>query len=63
MLRHLFALAMVLLSRPGAAHTLYLANDNHTDCGWNATVAVYEASMLSELDYWPSSAPERPPLR
>jgi alpha-mannosidase len=29
-----------------------MANDNHTDMGWNDTVAHYEASMLSELDYY-----------
>jgi alpha-mannosidase len=34
------------------AHRVYLMNDNHTDYGWNATTDAYEASMLSELDYY-----------
>src|SRR5262245_7993653 len=34
------------------AHTVYVAVDNHTDYGWNATTDAYDASMLSELDYY-----------
>jgi alpha-mannosidase len=49
------ALAWVALDAPARAaplHTVYLMNDNHTDYGWNATVETYEASMLTELDYY-----------
>lgn len=35
-----------------SAQRLYLANDNHTDYGWNATTEQYDASMLSEIDYY-----------
>ena len=45
-------LGLALAGLPAAAHKLYLANDNHTDYGWNATTAVYDASMLAELDYY-----------
>jgi alpha-mannosidase len=34
------------------AHDVYLAVDNHNDYGWNATTETYDASMLSELDYY-----------
>ena len=34
------------------AHRVYLMNDNHTDYGWNATTAEYDASMLSEIDFY-----------
>lgn len=55
-LRRAAALLLVtaLLALPSAAHAhrAYLLNDNHTDYGWNATTAAYEASMLSELDYY-----------
>jgi alpha-mannosidase len=43
---------VVLEPERARAHNLYLANDNHTDYGWNATTEAYEASMLSELDYY-----------
>ena len=42
----------MLSAAPVAAHRVYMVNDNHTDYGWNDTVAHYEASMLSELDYY-----------
>jgi len=38
--------------RTALANRLYLANDNHTDYGWNATTQMYDAAMLSELDYY-----------
>ena len=34
------------------AHRVYLMNDNHTDYGWNDTTEHYDASMLSELDFY-----------
>lgn len=36
----------------GAAHTIYVAADNHTDYTWNGTPATYDAAMLSDLDYF-----------
>ncbi|MFI5366459.1 MAG: dockerin type I domain-containing protein [Candidatus Binatia bacterium] len=47
-------LIAAIAGRPSGAraHHLYLANDNHTDYGWNATTDAYDASMLSELDYY-----------
>ncbi|MBY0277554.1 hypothetical protein K2Z84_19650 [Candidatus Binatia bacterium] len=54
--RKLVGLLLVasVLGLPGVAraHRAYLVPDNHTDYGWNATTAAYEASMLSELDYY-----------
>ncbi len=47
-----FLAGLALSGVPAAAHTLYLGNDNHTDYGWNATAAQYDASMLGELDYY-----------
>jgi alpha-mannosidase len=51
-----FPLGLLLLAGavalPASAQRLYLANDNHTDYGWNATAEQYDASMLSELDYY-----------
>ena len=46
--------AILALCCAGAAsaHNLYLANDNHTDYGWNATHRDYDSAMLSELDYY-----------
>jgi alpha-mannosidase len=43
---------LVLGASPASAHSIYLMNDNHTDYGWNATTAVYEAAMLGEIDYY-----------
>lgn len=43
----LSVLAAVVLS-----HNVYLANDNHTDYGWNASVAQYEQAMLADLDFY-----------
>jgi alpha-mannosidase len=37
---------------PASAQSIYLANDDHTDYGWNATTDAYEAAMLSELDFY-----------
>jgi alpha-mannosidase len=34
------------------AHKIYLANDNHTDYGWNARTDVYDQSMAAEIDYY-----------
>jgi outer membrane protein assembly factor BamE (lipoprotein component of BamABCDE complex) len=50
----IFALLIaVLFAVPAAAvNTVYVANDDHTDYGWNATVPAYESAMLSELDYY-----------
>ena len=49
----LIALAALALAAPArAVNTLYLANDDHVDYGWNDTVANYESAMLSELDYY-----------
>src|SRR5262249_10842468 len=46
-------LVVVLVCPRGAlGHTVYLANDNHTDYGWNASTEAYDASMLAELDYY-----------
>ena len=47
--------AVVLLALVGparAVNTVYLANDDHTDYGWNDTVANYESALLSEVDYY-----------
>jgi alpha-mannosidase len=47
------ALLCLLAAPPARGETaLYLANDNHTDYGWNASVAAYEAAMLAELDFY-----------
>lgn len=48
------AAAIALATVPGvaAAHDLFLANDNHTDYGWNATTDAYDAAILAELDYY-----------
>ncbi len=35
-----------------SAHVVYVANDNHTDYGWNATTTTYDGTMLTELDYY-----------
>ena len=40
------------LALRASAQRLYLANDNHTDYGWNATTEQFDASMLAELDYY-----------
>ncbi|HUI25229.1 MAG TPA: glycoside hydrolase, partial [Candidatus Kryptonia bacterium] len=48
----LAAMLSGVLATPAMAHNIYLVNDNHTDYGWNATTDAYEASMLSELDYY-----------
>jgi len=51
----LLALGWVTATIPAgraAAHKVYLVNENHTDYGWNATTDAYDASMLSELDYY-----------
>lgn len=50
--RVLCALALAACATAASAHTLYVANDNHTDYGWNATTAAYDATMLGELDYY-----------
>lgn len=63
MLRHLPAKLLIrlaalcpvlLLALPPAwsQQRLYLMNDNHTDYGWNDSVANYDAAMLAELDYY-----------
>ena len=41
-----------LVSVPASAHTVYLAPDNHTDYGWNASIDAYESAMLAELDFY-----------
>jgi len=46
------ALALLLCPLAAIGHTLYLANDDHTDYGWNDTTDAYDAAMLSELDYY-----------
>src|SRR5262249_16715094 len=43
---------LLLLVASADAHKVYLVNDNHTDYGWNATTAAYDAAMLGELDYY-----------
>lgn len=49
----ILALALAAMPPRGAeAHRVYLANDNHTDYGWNDTVEHYDAAMLSEIDYY-----------
>ena len=45
-------LVWACLGQRAEAHRVYLANENHTDYGWNATTEAYDASMLSELDYY-----------
>ncbi len=46
------ALAIATTVSTAAAHTVYVAPDDHTDYGWNATTAAYDATMLGELDYY-----------
>src|SRR5713101_3922745 len=41
-----------LLAASAVAHKIYIANDNHTDYGWNASTTAYDAAMLGELDYY-----------
>ncbi|MDX2166289.1 MAG: dockerin type I domain-containing protein [Deltaproteobacteria bacterium] len=43
----LLAIASAVSAQP---HTLYLANDDHTDYGWNASTATYDQAMLGEID-------------
>lgn len=46
------ALLAALVAAPARGHDVYVSIDNHTDYGWNDTVAHYEAAMLSELDFY-----------
>src|SRR6185369_10681027 len=50
--RMLCALALLAGAAAASAHTVYVANDDHTDYGWNASTAAYDATMLQELDYY-----------
>ena len=50
--RCLVVAAVTLAAEAASARKVYVANENHTDYGWNDTVGDYEASMLSELDYY-----------
>jgi alpha-mannosidase len=50
--RMLCALALLAGAAVASAHTVYVANDDHTDYGWNASTAAYDATMLQELDYY-----------
>ena len=45
-------LALLLAATATHAARIYIANDDMTDYAWNDTAAHYEASMLSELDYY-----------
>jgi len=45
-------LSASVLAGPAAGHRVYLANENHTDYGWNASTEAYDDSMLNELDYY-----------
>ncbi|MFN8545786.1 MAG: hypothetical protein U0807_16510 [Candidatus Binatia bacterium] len=47
---------------PAGAHRIYVANDNHTDYGWNASTQTYDQSMLSELDYYLKTNPAAQPF-
>jgi alpha-mannosidase len=47
------ALALLAATLTAAsAHTVYVANDDHTDYGWNASTTTYDATMLGEIDYY-----------
>ena len=48
----LLGAALCLASVRASAHTIYLAPDNHTDYGWNASTDTYESAMLAELDFY-----------
>lgn len=48
----LACLCALVVAAPAEAHELYLAIDNHTDYGWNATTAAYDQAMLAELDFF-----------
>ncbi len=51
-LRIVCALALAATVSLASAHTVYVANDDHTDYGWNASTTTYDATMLGELDYY-----------
>jgi len=40
------------MATAAGAHTIYIANDDHTDYGWNATTDTYDTAMLSAIDYY-----------
>jgi alpha-mannosidase len=45
----------LLLTGPATAHDVtkvFLADDNHTDYGWNDTTTAYDQAMLAEIDYF-----------
>jgi alpha-mannosidase len=48
--------ALVFLAGVSAAfaqpYTVYVANDDHTDYGWNTSTAAYDGTMLSEIDFY-----------
>ena len=48
--RILYALAFVASVTVASAHTVYVAPDNHTDYGWNASTTTYDGTMLQEID-------------
>ena len=50
--RILCALALLASVSLASAHTVYVAPDNHTDYGWNATTSAYDGTMLGEIDYY-----------
>ena len=50
--RILCALALAASVAVASAHTVYVAPDNHTDYGWNASTAAYDGIMLGEIDYY-----------
>ena len=50
--RILCALAVLAGVSAASAHTVYVAPDNHTDYGWNASTTTYDGTMLQEIDYY-----------
>lgn len=50
--RALALAASLSMATAAGAHTIYIANDDHTDYGWNATTDTYDTAMLSAIDYY-----------
>ena len=57
--RIIYALALVASVTVASAHTVYVAPDNHTDYGWNASTTTYDGTMLQEIDYYLSRSEVR----
>jgi alpha-mannosidase len=50
--KHALLVICVAIAFPAGAHTIYVANDDHTDYGWNDTTTAYDASLLAQMDFF-----------